>query len=181
MTKDISVTGAATLSNSFLGNAAQICVVTEDYRSAVDGFVKLGVGPWRVYTFGPGTVTEQTYMGRPQVYSMVVALATSGNMLWEIVQPLEGPSIYKDFLAAHGEGVHHVALGCEGLSFVQRVAEFEARGCKKIQSGLWVGKVPFAYFQTEDLTTTTLEIFDFPEGFALPEPEEWIPAAPKTV
>ncbi len=178
MTKGISVTGAATLSNSFLGNTVQICVVTKDFRRTIDGFVKLGIGPWGVYTFGPGTVTDQTYMGRPQAFTMVVALATSGNMLWEIVQPLDGPSIYKDFLAAHDEGVHHVALGCEGLSFDERVAAFEARGCKKIQSGLWVDKVPFAYFQTEGLTTTTFEVFDFPAGFALPEPEEWIPAAP---
>jgi len=178
MTKGISVTGAATLSNSFMGNMVQVCAVTRDFRRTVDGFVKLGLGPWAVYTFGPGTVTEQTYRGRPAVFSMRLGLATSGNMLWEVIEPLEGPSIYKDFLLAHGEGIQHVAMGCEGLSFKERVAEFEARGCTMIQSGLWVNRVPFAYFQTEDLTTTTLEVFDFPAGFALPEPEEWIPGPP---
>ena len=56
-------------------------------------------------------------MGRPASYSMRLALATAGNMLWEVIQPLEGPSIYQDFLAAHGEGVHHVAFGCESLPY----------------------------------------------------------------
>jgi hypothetical protein len=90
---------------------------------------------------------------------MRLALATAGNMLWEVIQPLEGPSIYQDFLAAHGEGVHHVAFGCESLPYAERIKAFESRGCKMIQSGV-LGNVPFAYFETEGLISTTVEIYD---------------------
>jgi methylmalonyl-CoA/ethylmalonyl-CoA epimerase len=38
--------------------------------------------------------------------------------------------------------------------------------------------VPFAYFDTEDDMSTTMELFDIPENFDMPEPEEWFPAAP---
>lgn len=179
MTEEISVVGEASLSNSFMGNTAQVCVVTRDFRRTIEGLIKMGIGPWALYTFGPGTVSERTYMGKPEDYSMRLALATSNNMLWEVIEPLEGNSIYKDFLEAHGEGIHHVAMGCEGLSFEERVAEFEARGCKKIQSGVWLDLVPYAYFETEGLITTTIEIFDFPENFVMPEPEEWLPSPPK--
>ncbi|HKQ81909.1 MAG TPA: VOC family protein [Steroidobacteraceae bacterium] len=178
MSKRIAVTSAATLSNSFVGNTAQVCVVTSDYNKTINGFLELGIGPWASYTFGPGTVTHQTYMGRTEAHSMRLALATSGNMLWEVIQPLDGPSIYKDFLVTHGEGVHHVAFGCEGLPFERRIEEFEKRGCRKTQSGLWVGCVPYAYFETEGLISTTVEIFDFPPGFQMPAPEEWIPGPP---
>jgi hypothetical protein len=180
MSQKIIATGAATLSNSFVGNTIQVCVVTSDFKRTINGFVELGIGPWAAYTFGPGTVTEQTYMGQRVVHSMRLALATAGNMLWEVIQPLDGPSIYKDFLAAHGEGVHHVAIGCESLSFDRRIEEFEKRGCRKIQSGLWVGRVPYAYFATESLIGTTVEIFEIPPGFNFPPPEEWIPGPPSS-
>jgi methylmalonyl-CoA/ethylmalonyl-CoA epimerase len=178
MNKGIVATSATTLSNSFVGNTVQVCVVTNDFKKTINGFVELGIGPWATYTFGPGTVTHQTYMGRPETYSMRLALATSGNMMWEVIQPLDGPSIYKEFLAAHGEGVHHVAFGCEGLPFGRRIEEFEKRGCRQTQTGLWAGCVPYANFETEGLITTTAEVFDFPRDFKLPQPEEWIPGPP---
>lgn len=161
-----------------MGDTIQVCVVTKNFRSTILGLIEMGIGPWAIYTFGPGTVTERTYMGIEEDYSMRLALATSGNMMWEVIEPLEGKSIYKDFLAAHGEGIHHVGMKCQGLSFDERVAEFEARGCRKIQSGVWLNSVPYAYFETEGLITTTVEIFEFPENFVLPEPEEWLPARP---
>ena len=177
MNENITVTGATSLSNSFLGDTVQVCVVTADIRRTLNGFVKMGIGPWAVYTFSPQTVSDQTYMGRTVPYSMRLALATSGNMMWEVIQPLEGPSIYKDFLARHGEGVQHVGQSCRDTPFDQKLADFAARGRKMVQSGCWNG-VRYAYFGTEDLIGTTVEIFDFPAGFVFPEPEEWVPARP---
>ena len=98
-------------------------------------------------------------------------------MMWEVIQPLEGPSIYKDFLAKHGEGIQHVGQACNGLSFDEQCAVFEKRGLKNVQAGKWT-TVRYAYFGTEELVGTTMEIFDFPEGFEFPEPEEWYPAKP---
>jgi methylmalonyl-CoA/ethylmalonyl-CoA epimerase len=175
--EEIAVAGPSSLSNSFLGDTLQVCVVTRDIRRTLEGFVKLGIGPWRVYTFGPETVKNQTYGGRAQAYSMRLALAHSGTMMWEVIQPLEGPSIYKDFLATHGEGVQHVGQACNGLSFDQQCARLEGLGRARVQSGEWNG-VRYAYYGTEDLIGTTVEIFDFPAGFEFPEPEEWIPARP---
>ena len=130
-----------------------------------------------MYTFSPDTVQDLTYMGEPARYSMRLALATSGTMMWEVIQPLDGPSIYTDFIESHGEGVHHVGQGCNGLSYDAQFEKFAAAGRKMIQSGTWNG-VRYAYFGTEDLIGTTVEIFDFPEGFVFPEPERWYPARP---
>lgn len=178
MADKISVTGENTLSNSFVGDTIQVCAVTRDMRRTLEGYVKLGLGPWRLYTFSPETCTELFYRGRSERFSMRLALATSGNMLWEIIQPLEGPSIYKEFLEAHGEGIHHIATNCSNLPWEEREKEFARRGAKKIQSGIWQGKVPWAYFETEGLTTTTFETFLIPSDWPFPEPEEWYPAKP---
>jgi hypothetical protein len=177
MGDNVRVTGETTLSNSFLGDTIQVCVVTRDLQRTCAGFVQMGIGPWRVYTFGPETVRDQTYRGAPARYSMRLALATSGNMMWEVIEPLDGPSIYKDFLAKSAEGVQHVGQNGQGRSFDEQVATFEKAGRRNIQSGSWHG-VRYAYFDTQDLMGTTVEIFDFPADFVWPEPEQWIPAKP---
>lgn len=173
-----AVTGQNLLSNSFLGSNIQICVVTRDFRRTMEGLVRSGIGPWRVYTFDPTTVEEMTYRGKPASYSMRLGLADSGGMMWEIVQPLTGPNIYEEFLERHGEGIHHVAWGCNDIPWAERIKAFTDRGYPMIQSGVWLGKVPYAYFETEDDTTTTFEIFDIPPGMAVPTPEEWYPGPP---
>jgi hypothetical protein len=173
-----TVTSATTLSNSFLGDNIQICVVTHDYRRIMEGLVRAGIGPWRVYTFGPGTVTERTYRGQPADYSMKLCLAFSGTMMWEIVQPLTGPSLYTEFLEKHGEGIHHVAFNVNNIDWEERLKAFAAHGYPMVQSGVWCERVPYAYFDTEADTGTMFEIFDIPADFVLPDPEEWYPAPP---
>lgn len=172
------VTSENTLSNSFFGNTKQICIVSRDIYRTMEGFVKLGIGPWSIYTFGPDTCTDVTYRGKPSEHSMRLALAVSGDMLWEVIQPLEGRSIYTDFLDEHEEGIHHVAPSCEGLSYAEQVEKMKSLGYSISQSGVWCERVPFAYFDTEGDLTTTIEVFDIPADFILPEPEEWYPEAP---
>lgn len=172
------VLSEVSLDNSFQGDTMQVCVVSRDIHRTMEGMVKLGIGPWRLYEFGPETVSNQTYMGQPASYKMKLALAFSGTMMWEIIEPVTGPNIYEDFLRDHGEGIHHVGQACNGLSYAERVATYQARGLKMIQSGTWAGRVPYAYFGTDDLISTTIEIFDIPADFVMPEPLEWYPAKP---
>lgn len=172
-------TGPASLDNSFLTETIQVCVVTRDWRRTMEGMVRLGIGPWRVYTFDSDINLTQTQIrGVPQPLAMKLCLSFVGGTMWEIVQPLRGPTIYEDFLARHGEGIHHVAFACGDRPWEERVAEFERRGFACIQSGVWMERVPWAYFGTEEATSTIFEIFDIPPDFELPEPEEWYPAPP---
>ncbi|MBE7385116.1 MAG: VOC family protein [Leptolyngbya sp. SIO1E4] len=175
---DISVLSETALSNQFLGDVIEICIVTRDYRRTAQGLVQLGIGPWRVYTFSPETVTEQTYMGEPAEFSIKVCFAQAKNVIWEIMQPLSGPTIFQDFLDRHGEGIHHIAFNCDDRPWKERLDVFEARGFKCIQSGKWVDQNAFAFFDTESATTSVFETYFFPSDFVYPEPEEWIPAPP---
>ena len=176
--ENIKVLSDSALSNSFLGDAIEICIVTRDYKRTMEGLVRLGIGPWRVYTFSPETVTEQTYMGKPAEFSIKVCFARAKNVIWEIMQPLEGPTIFQEFLDQHDEGIHHIAFNCEDIPWEERLKEFEKRGFSLIQSGKWVDQNAFAFFGTEDATTTIFETYYFPPDFDYPEPEEWFPAPP---
>jgi len=167
-----------TMSNSFLSETIQVCVVSRDYKRTMEGFVKLGIGPWRVYHYksAPG-IRNTVFRGKDETFTMTLCLAWNGQMMWEIIEPLEGPNIYHEFLEAHGEGVHHVAFDGGDKPYDALIAEFEARGFPVTQSGLLKDVVRFHYFDTEKATGTTFETYD-PRDRDLPEPDEWFPAPP---
>lgn len=160
----------------FLGNVVEIAIVTADHKRTMDGLLKLGIGPWRVYTFSPKNTENQTYHGQPVEFVLKVCFAQSGNMVWELMEPVSGPTIFADFLARHGEGIQHVAYDCNNIPFEDRIAELERRGFKCVQSGSWLGRNHFAFFGTEADTTTVFETYAFPDDWEYPEPDEWYPA-----
>ncbi|CAA9543609.1 MAG: hypothetical protein AVDCRST_MAG19-49 [uncultured Thermomicrobiales bacterium] len=176
-----AVTSETTLANSFLGNAIEIAIVTADHRRTMEGLVRLGIGPWRVYTFGPDNVTEQTYRGEAAEFRLKVCFARSGNVAWELMEPIDGPTIIADHLERRGEGIHHVAYDCGDVPMADRIRDFEARGFRCVQSGKWMGTNHFAFFATDEATTTIFETYIFPPDFEYPEPESWYPAPPEAL
>jgi glyoxalase/bleomycin resistance protein/dioxygenase superfamily protein len=147
-------------------DVVQVCVVVHDLDASVRTYHhEFGIGPWAIYTFGPRTVDDLRQDGEPVDTSWRLAIAQVGSMMWELIQPLDDRSTYARFLAEHGEGVHHVAVGLQ--SFDDAVA---ARTVEL--SGTYEG-VSFAYLKTADELGVTLEIFDrIPEG---QPPEETYP------
>jgi methylmalonyl-CoA/ethylmalonyl-CoA epimerase len=159
----------------FLGNVIEIAIVTKDHKRTMDGLLRLGIGPWQVYRFSPENTTNQTYRGKPSAFVLNVCFAQSGNMVWEIIEPVSGPTIFAEFLEQHGEGIHHVAYDCNNIPFDQRISELNRRGFKIAQSGSWIGKCHFAFFETEEATTTCFETYIFPDDWVYPEPDSTYP------
>ena len=168
------------LPNSLIDETVQVCVVTRNLDAAVKRFAdRMGIGPWWVQNYEPPLLTHTTFRGKPTAYSMRLALAWTGQMNWEIIQPLKGPSIYQEFLDEHGEGVQHagVFLSDLGVGWDECYEVFAQRGFKPIQEGRW-REVRFCYFDTEGATHTTFEVIDRPPGWERPEPQYWYPAKP---
>ena len=163
------------LSNLFLGNVVEIAIVTRNHKHTMEGLCRLGIGPWQVHTFRPENTANQTYRGKPSAFTMKVCFAKVGTLIWEIIEPVSGPTIFEDFLSAHGEGIHHIACDCNNIPFEERIAGFQQRGFQLLQSGSWMGKNHFAFFDTDHATTTCLETYVFPEDWVYPEPDEWYP------
>ena len=81
----------------------QICVVVKDLKSSMESYWKLfRLGPWSVYTFAPPELTDTIVRGKPKKHSMKIALTNIGPLMFELIQPLEGESIYKEFLEKKG-------------------------------------------------------------------------------
>lgn len=85
-----------------------------------------GIGPRNVYEFNPGNVSDMRARGEPVAWSWRLAIAQVGHVQWELVEPLDGESIYAQFLADHGPGVHHVGVGV--ARYDDTLAGLAARG-----------------------------------------------------
>jgi len=171
------VVSATELDNGFLGETVQVAIVTDDLHGAMDNLISVGIGPWMVFHVGPKNA-DMHYRGDRSGFSMTLAFTTHGSMMWEVIRPDDGKSIYTDFLEGGHSGLHHVAVDGGGLAYEDRAKELKSRGYEEIQGGTaFDGQVPFAYFQNGNADAPWIEIFDFPEGFE-PQPDEWYPAPP---
>jgi methylmalonyl-CoA/ethylmalonyl-CoA epimerase len=92
-----------------MGEIHQLGIVVSDLQKGVDNYwEKLGIGPWMTVRIEPPLLMDVTLRGKPVEASMIAAVAQSGSIQLELIQPLEGPSLWKEFLEERGGGLHHV-------------------------------------------------------------------------
>jgi methylmalonyl-CoA/ethylmalonyl-CoA epimerase len=156
----------------FLQNGvAQVALVVKDLDQVVENYWNLfGIGPWHFYTYGRPLVKKMSYHGYPSEYKMRVALSYFGSTRVELIQFLEGETIYEDFVKEHGYGVHHLGLLVEDMQTA--IAAAEAAGFAVIQDGSGFGldgDGHYAYIDTEAVLGVTLELIERPKGRLTPE------------
>jgi catechol 2,3-dioxygenase-like lactoylglutathione lyase family enzyme len=156
----------------FLNNGiAQIAMVVEDLDAAVEQYHKLfGIEGWTFYTYGKPLVKEMSYHGQPAEHSFRVALSYFGDMRIELIQPLEGESIYKDFIAEHGYGLQHLGVLVEDMQAA--LAQARAAGLEMIQDGSGFGldgDGHYAYLDTQKTLGVTIELIERPKHRHQPE------------
>ena len=69
----------------------QISIVVRDMDASLRTYVEdYGIGPWEIYEFNPGTMTEMLGQGgKPTEFRFKIAVTMVGSVQWELVQPLE--------------------------------------------------------------------------------------------
>jgi Glyoxalase/Bleomycin resistance protein/Dioxygenase superfamily len=149
----------------YFGEIRQMGYVVPNIEEAMEQWHrKLGVGPW----FYNPKVIVKNYEYRGQFYeqTMAIALANSGAMQVELIQPREDvPSMHLDFLRAGRSGLQHMAFWTR--TFAQDLKRLQDLGYKVAMSGEVGGKQgPFAYFDTEFHPGTVTELSDIsgPKG-----------------
>ena len=126
-----------------LGSLTEICIVTPDYRTTIDGLAHLGLGPFQVFHLNAETCRELEFRGQPGDFDIIACFANQGGMAVEIMQPVSGHSLMQEYLDRNGgkPGLHHVAWGMEkGLDTKQRVQAMAGRHVKVGMRGTWIGK-----------------------------------------
>jgi methylmalonyl-CoA/ethylmalonyl-CoA epimerase len=142
------------------GPCIQIGVVVRDLDRATQALSDLfGIGPWRTIVYPPEDRTDvpTTYRGQAGQFRYRLAFADLGSVELEMVQPLEGESIWSDFLRQHGEGVHHIRFNVEDLDAA--LSYLAAQGIGVLQSGSGLRPGTFwANLDTETRVGFTVEL-----------------------
>ena len=162
-----------------IGSIDQVAVVVRDLDAAMERYAaQLGIGPWNVYTYGPHRMPTMTFRGRDQPYVMKLALAQVGTTQYELIEPVEGPTTYHEYLDQRGEGLHHLGYYVDDID--AEIARMAALGYPLLQSGRGFGvdgDGAYAYFDSEAGLGCIVEAIRLPRQ--MPEPEYRFPPAPE--
>ncbi len=152
-------------------NVAQVCILVPDLDAAMKNFhERFGVGPWQVYTYDKKFVPHQTRHGKPTEYASRIGLANIGNLRIELIQPLEGDTVYTDHIRKHGYGVQHLGVLVENME--ESLAHAKEAGLEMTMDGAGFGPDGdghYAYLDTEDFVGITFELIARPKRRHPPE------------
>ena len=104
--------------------------------------------------FGPDACT---YRGKPADFVADISLSYAGETQLELIAPVNGQSIYTDFLDRAGAGLHHICIEVEDVE--RALAE---RDAEAVQRGLIPGGMEFAYVSAEAAGVPYIEIAHIP-------------------
>jgi catechol 2,3-dioxygenase-like lactoylglutathione lyase family enzyme len=142
----------------FAVTLAQYALVVQSLQPVSDYWARLGLPAMEV-THPP--LGERRYHGQPGRFDQKLGWHRHGTVTWEWIEPLQGPTVYADFLKAHGEGFHHLGLEVPDMDAATRA--WGALGIPVVQSGTWgekgrPGSGRFAYADTTAAGGVTIEL-----------------------
>jgi methylmalonyl-CoA/ethylmalonyl-CoA epimerase len=138
---------------------SQIGVVVRDMNRAVDYYSStFGIGPFTVYEFIP---EKHWYMEEPSYLKILMGKTLWGKLEFELIQPLEGRSLHKEFLESHGEGLQH--LGFNVADYEEMFKKFLKAGFKPVMRAetnveTYKGYLKACYFDTRRVGGILFEI-----------------------
>lgn len=137
----------------------QIGMVVPDLEAAIRHYEEdYGIGPWERFELDPANATNLSIDGQPaELWRVKVAWTKVGEMYWELTEPLDDQSIFGQFLAKTGGGVHHLAVGTPDYDAALAVPA--GQGLPLAMNGTFFG-VQVSYLPTERDLGVLLEVFD---------------------
>jgi len=142
---------------------AHVALVVKHMDKAIKYFEALDVGPFPPFLGGPGmSFTGKTVRGEPSDYDMDLRIGRGdiGGTKIELIQPLKGSSVYKEFLEKKGEGLHHLAFMVDDID--AEVKDMEKRGFKVVQTGA-MPNTRWAYLEAEESGGMMIELCQVPK------------------
>ena len=149
----------------------QIGYVVEDVDRAVEAYHEcFGVEAWQIYTYGQPLVTFARRNGKPLEYKARIALGYFGESRIELIQQLEGDTVYGEFIERHGFGVHHLGIYVQDIAAMLKEVEEAGIAITMEGGGFGLdGDGYFAYLDTERRFGTTYELIQRPKRRHPPE------------
>jgi methylmalonyl-CoA/ethylmalonyl-CoA epimerase len=149
---------------------AQIAFVVADLEAALERYSRLlGAQSWRCFTFSSAQHATAEYRGSPADFTVRLALSDGSPQL-ELIEPVEGSGIHREWLDDGSSGVQHIGVVVD--SVVAATGQLASAGCPVMQSGSGFGADgdgAYAYYDARDLLGVIVEAFEPPAR--LPGPD----------
>lgn len=145
-----------------LGPVMQNAFVVPDLEGAIEHWTKvMAVGPF--FVFEHIAFDEYVFRGRAvKPVDLTMAIAYWHDLQIELIRQLDdSPSIYTEFRAAHGSGMHHMGIMTEVLD--ANLSELARRGVQPVQRGSLPG-MRFAYIATDHHPGGMIELIEAGRG-----------------
>ena len=116
----------------------QVGLVVRDIEKMAKVYADVfGMDVPNVMITDPAEVSHTKYRGESTPARAKLAFFQMGNVSLELIEPVDGPSTWREFLDEHGEGVHHIAFQIKGMDRV--LAYLEGKGISAVQRGDYTG------------------------------------------
>ena len=144
----------------------QVGIIVRDIEKTVSDYWNiLGIGPHVIVTVEPTGNYAMTYMGKPAKFKFRASFAQAGQVELELIQSIEGYTIYSDYLNEHGEGAHHIRSVPDSMPAMDRNVEaMSSNGFPLLMGGHDGNEVGFAYIDTTKALKTIWEAVKMPDS-----------------
>ena len=127
--------------SKFFDDFVQVGAVVSDIEASIKVLSEVfGLGPFRIFDWPPEDRNDlcRWYQGEPGNFTARMAFTEIGPIELELIQPIDGPSVWSDFLAEHGPGIHHIRFNVDEY---EPVVDFlKTHGIDVVQSGEGIGQ-----------------------------------------
>lgn len=116
----------------------QVAIVVRDIEQATGawaGILGVEAPPWRLTA--PSEETRIQFRGHDTEARAKLAFFDLGQVGLELIEPVGGPSTWAEFLALHGQGIHHIAFKVEGMDEI--LTQMKACNMPLVQRGDYKG------------------------------------------
>jgi len=137
----------------------QVSLVVRDLDAVMEKYWKVfGWGGWDVYDHRLPVHHNTELRGEQVPYSLRGAEVMVGSLNFELLQPLEGPSLWREFLDSKGEGPCSLAIMFHALADSEVVKqEFASRGMPVNMRANIGDHIEYYYMDTEEQFGVLLE------------------------
>ncbi len=138
-----------------------MAVVVRDMDKAVEYYQSLGIATFKPeFMLDSSTYTYYEVYGKTPTPDTIdktrMRFVQIGSFQLELVSPVEGEPIYKEFLKSKGEGVHHIAYTVDDLE--GETAKLVEKGISVITKVKMQTGTGFAYFDIRKVGNVIIEL-----------------------
>lgn len=149
------------MSKNYFGSSVicQVGLVVRDIEASAKKYATLfGVEVPPIIITAPESEAHTRYQGAPTEARAKLAFFKMGEqMSLELIEPIGGPSTWRDFLEQKGEGVHHLAFRVKDTD--ELTSELATKGIPVVQQGDYTGG-RYTYLSSEHELAVAVELLE---------------------